>query len=445
MAGIILVSQLTRPRPFVFGRLWKDAATLAAGSLSSAALGLAVVGITARHLGPSQFGKLALITAGYLLASRLFVVQTGPAIISFGARTREQLNPAFLACLLAWCLRLELGTATLAAIVLAITLGMVNVLLPNAYGTLLLAAAVTLVPLAINVSSYAGGVLRLSGTFQPVAMQGVIANAVKLTGCLVVYCLVLEPTVLSYAVVWSFGDCCGLLFLAASSRAAYVKLVGCSDGVVRKPTEIFPGLSAFVATGVGHNAIKSLVREGDVIAVGILAGSAAAGSYRLIKQIGSAVGRFVDPLQQAMYPLLAQQAAKGDLQGIRLSLIRVALITSIAFVAVLACFMLVGGQLLHLVLGAGYDTVFPGAMIYLFGTAIAMISVGLHPAALSLGLPLESLLVLGISSVVYAVVLLLLVPIFGVNGAALAYVAFYMVWAFQLTLRIRSRLVPLHG
>jgi O-antigen/teichoic acid export membrane protein len=107
---------------------------------------------------------------------------------------------------------------------------------------------------------------------------------------------------------------------------------------------------------------------------------------------------------------------------------------------VLVGFYIVGESVIELVLGPGFAAVFSGSLVYLVGTAIAMITVGLHPAALALALPLESFFVLAVSAVVYGGALVVLVPALGVDGAAWAYVIFYSSWAVQLLIRIGRKL-----
>ncbi|MGH6915911.1 MAG: lipopolysaccharide biosynthesis protein, partial [Geminicoccales bacterium] len=74
----------------IIRRLLKNLTYLFSGNLAASVLSLAALALTARALGPAQFGILVLIEAYIRLIDRLVRIEPWQALIKYGAEALEQ-------------------------------------------------------------------------------------------------------------------------------------------------------------------------------------------------------------------------------------------------------------------------------------------------------------------------------------------------------------------
>lgn len=96
---------------------------------------------------------------------------------------------------------------------------------------------------------------------------------------------------------------------------------------------------------------------------------------------------------------------------------------------IIGTFFLFGEHVIELVLGSEYLLAYYPALVYLIGTFIAIVTFGFHPALLAVGKASLSFYILVFCTIIYLSVLFPLVALFGLIGAALAYVLFYIFWS----------------
>jgi O-antigen/teichoic acid export membrane protein len=102
-------------------------------------------------------------------------------------------------------------------------------------------------------------------------------------------------------------------------------------------------------------------------------------------------------------------------------------------------FTLVGERLILLSVGAAYTASYPIAVWYMLAVVIAIGTFSFTPSILAMGLPRLSLKILVVATVAYLVALGPLVATWGIVGAPVAYVFFYLVWATLTTGFLLSR------
>ena len=75
-----------------FRLLFKNAGTLLSGNMIAWILGLITFAITARILGPTQFGIFVLITTYVTIVDKILNFQSWQALIKYGAEVLEKKN-----------------------------------------------------------------------------------------------------------------------------------------------------------------------------------------------------------------------------------------------------------------------------------------------------------------------------------------------------------------
>ncbi|MBU09662.1 MAG: hypothetical protein CME13_17045 [Gemmatimonadetes bacterium] len=198
-----------------------------------------------------------------------------------------------------------------------------------------------------------------------------------------------------------------------------------------------PGLLRFFVSTNWRTTVRNASKEVDSLIVGGILGSASAGLYKIVKQVASVLSRAADPLYQAVYPELAKLWSAGDRAGFRRLLGRSTLMGLGAGIGFLALFALVGRWVLVTLLGGDCGAAYEPTLIYLSAVAVQATTFAFHSAALAMDKPADSLVVLLGVTLVYFALLVPLLQMAALEGAAAAYFIFYVLWAIIIGLRLR--------
>lgn len=419
-------------RDRLFVRLVKNSSTLMGGNAIAGLLGLASLAMTARALGADAFGVLVLITTYVLVVDNLVNFQSWQAVIRYGAGLLHDAGQDDFQSVIKLGLVLDASTAAAATVLAAMGAWVVG----NARGwdpDVVALASLYSLTLVFHVAGTPTAVLRLFDRFDLLVYNQVLTAVVKVAGVAVAYAA--GGGIWMFVSVWAAVEVIGnvsRIVLAAQelSRRKYTGVLQASLANLRGR---FNGLWRFVWTTNVHASVKLALREADILLIGALLGAPAAGTYKIVKALGSRVSKLATPLQQAIYPDLARLAASGsyeDLLGlVRRPMLAVAMVGVVAVCAV----GIFGDVLIGTVFGEAYEAATVPMVIYLVGVLVSMITFPFHPTLLALGRAGTSLAILSVSSTVYLVVLCYGAGRFGLAGAAASYVAFYLIWSILMT------------
>src|SRR3989338_3780280 len=184
-------------------RLLKNAGILLAGNSIAYFLGFVSYLLTARSLGPQQFGVLITIQAYVLVIDRLVNFQSWQAIIKFGAEDLESGNINSLKSLIKFGFLLDFSTAILGtAIALAGYMFLTHVQhwdvqiapIGRAYCFLILA----------NLSGTPTAILRLFNKFKVYIIPQVVTQSLRFICIIAAYCS--HSPFVTYFYIWLFWD-----------------------------------------------------------------------------------------------------------------------------------------------------------------------------------------------------------------------------------------------
>ncbi|MGH8178071.1 MAG: lipopolysaccharide biosynthesis protein [Steroidobacter sp.] len=414
-------------------RILRNAGMVLLGNGAAAAFTMIALLLSARALGAGDFGRLSMIAAYVAVADGLLNFQSWQALIRYGSEAKSRNDKGAAELLLGYGLRLDLTHALAGAMI--------------ACGGALAAArwfrwdAATLAlvftysaAILFRITGTPTAILRLYDRFKLVAIHSGVQALVRLVFVAIAFAN--STGLVGFVAAWAIADVVGnvmLWFFARETlRAERLRVANpfkSGDVLAR-----FPGLRGFVWTTNLHSAIKLAIKEGDVLVVGALASTPAAGFYRLAKQIAGAAGKAVAPLYQTIYPELAAAVVAREATRFRQMLYRPGLLAAAGFLALLIVFVLAGRPLIGLLLGESFTEVYWTACVYLVGTTLSVGSFALHPALLALGAPAKSLSVLAGSVACYSGALIYGASVGGSVGAAAAFVLFYVVWTTLMSL-----------
>jgi O-antigen/teichoic acid export membrane protein len=424
----------------VFRRLFLNTGKLLTGKSIAVVLGLLATILTARSLGPETFGILALLLVYEQTFGKLATFNAWQAIIKFGSDGLEAQNWPGLLRLVKFGASLDLASALVGtAAAIALSGPVVNLLGWDPAIRPLLALYSVLILFSFNGTPI--GVLRLFDRFDLLAYTAVVTAAARLLG--VLWAVVTERSLFTFVVIYLASGVAGQLYQVAATLGV-LRANGLSGFYSVRLAGVrgeFPGIVDYVWTTNIHSTIRMLSREADELIIALLTSPSMLGLYNVAKRFGRVLAQLADPLYQSIYPELARLWAAADLRGFFSLISRSTVIVAGAAVAGWVVFVLIGEYVILWTVGSAYQDSYVIAVWYMFAMVIAIGTFSFTPSILAMGLPRLSLKILTVSTVAYLVALWPLVVTWGIVGAPMAYILFYLVWATLSVITIRARIV----
>lgn len=412
-------------------RLFKNAAMLFSGSMVASGLGLVSLALTARALGAEQLGVLVLITTYVLIMDRLVNFQSWQAIIKFGADALEENRTDDFKALVRFGFLLDIGTAIGGAALAACVAWFVGQWQGWDREVVLMAALYSLTIL-FHVSGTPTGVLRLFDRFQLVAYQNVIAASIKLVGVSAAFWF--DAGLWTFLVLWAFTDIVGnaVLVVFAIRELRVRSLLPSLRRRGHEVSALFHGIWGFALSSNANAALRSAIRETDILVIGALLGPAGAGLFRIVKSFASVLGKIADPLYASAYPEMARLVSSGRLQEFRSYSLRASALSGAAGIALFTGVFACSYPALRHAFGPEYTAAYWPMVVYMLAYVVWLFFYPLSGAVLAFGKPTASLVILLISSAFYYPLLVALTKSNGLLGASMACVIFYVAWAAMM-------------
>lgn len=418
-----------------FRKLWKNAGILLTGNVATAGLDLVSLALTGRALGPSQFGMLVLIHTYVVVVDTIINFQSWQAVIKYGADAQAKGGQLQFKSLIKFCTCLDAFSAVFGTLV---ALGGVYWMAEWQQWedeTSKMALAYCMVIL-FTLSSTPTAVLRLFDKFHWYAWQRVAIAALKL--CAIAIAFLLGEGLWTFLLIWMAMLVLG--HLAILVLGWLTLRMENYDGVLRAPlrgvTGQNPGIWQFVASTNLSSSIRLGAQEVDVLIVGGVLDSAAAGIYKVAKQFGSIPTRFGDPLQQSIYPSMAKLWAEDKIDQFRNYIFRISAISGAGGIALWFVFLICGDWILKITVGSEFGEAYKLLVVYMIGYVLYLFGITFRPAILSMLHPERILYIYILAHVVYFGVLFILLERIGVLGAAVAQTVFHGCWFILMLLSI---------
>lgn len=398
------------------------------GDIVASLLGLVAVALTARALGPETFGLLVLLQTYINIVNALVNTQSDYAVIKFGADALEEDGRSTFERLLKLGLAVDFGTAVLGTALAIAAAGVIGQWLEWSPLTVQLARLYA-IAILVDLTGVSQGVLRLFDAFGALAWTPVAATVVRVVAVGAAY--VLDQGLVVFVLIWLASEVVRRLFLlGAAYRELLRRGITARDilrSSARRVFEETEGLFSFMVSTNLHGSLRLAARELDIMLVGGILDSSAAGLFKVAKKFGDVLNKVSAPLSQALYPELARLWTRERVNGFRRLLRRSSLVAgSLATLAWLGYFLL-GRTLLRLTVGPEYLEAYAVLVWYALAVLLSTFSCGLRPALLSIGRSTLSFYIVLTGTVVYLGTMVPLLPAVGVVGAGMAYVLYYLV------------------
>lgn len=416
----------------IFRRLFLNAGKLLSANMVSAVLGFILTVLTARALGPENYGVLALVLAYEQTIGRLVSFNAWQAIIKFGSERLQADDRAGLQQLIKFGFALDICSGIIGVILAVALSGLVINVLGWAESIQNLLIVYSLLIL-FSLGGTPTGVLRLFDRFDLLSYSSVIAALIKLAG--VSWCLLTAQDLFGFVLVYLLTGIAAQLYLVSAFLWA-IKMNGLilfPFASIRGFRHKFPGLVDYVWTTNLNSSVRMLSRQVDEILIAVLTTPAALGLYKIAKQFSQVLVMATDPLYQSVYPELSRLWAAHNAVKFRALIRRSTLFVSGFALTGWLLFVVFGQQIILMTVGDAYHDSYWLAVWYMLAMVIAIVTFSFQPTMLAIGLPKESFKIQVTSTIIY---LLLLVPLvgwwFGIVGAAIGYIIYYIIWSLLM-------------
>jgi O-antigen/teichoic acid export membrane protein len=341
--------------------------------------------VTARWLGPSGFGKAALIIGFSSLVFTLLDPRAEEAVVKYlGERVARSDVPGALAVpVVAYAADLIIGLVSFLLLAASAPWAGEHVLRDDhLIGLLILFAAASAIGGLATTSRAVLTTFRRFGTVA--AVQS--ASAVFRTGLIVV--LVANGWGVSGVI---YGTAAALFVETMVLQVLTAQQIRSSLGLswwAGRPASLganFRGMLRFMVYTDLISFVAIFVKEADVVVLGLVRGSAEAGLYRLARSLAQPMISVVRPLQAVVYPRATHMVGLNRFETMRTAARRYTVLVGLPVAAFSLLFVPFLPIILPIVVGDEYRPAVPSAQIILIGTACVIPFFWVRPMLLALG------------------------------------------------------------
>ena len=316
-----------------------------------AVLSLFYLAIATRALGVEGFGRFALITGASQTLATLVAFQTWQVIIQYGVGPLAAGDRGALGRLFRGSLILDLAGALLGGVLAWAILTIWGEALGIA-PTLKRATLIFSIVQLLTVRSTPLGILRLRDRFALSALADSVTPVARFIGAIAVW--LIHPTVQGFLVAWALAE---VLTAAAYwimvARSGDLDLMLKSRGARLLPAE-HPGIIRFALSTNASATLGLSSKQLPLLLVGAIAGTAAAGVFRIASQIAQGLAKLSQLISRAAFPEVVRTLRDAPPEALSRLIRQLFLASAIAAVAIMLLVMVAGKPVLSIVGGRDF-------------------------------------------------------------------------------------------
>jgi O-antigen/teichoic acid export membrane protein len=390
-------------------------------------------GLMAHALPVEQFGLIILLHTYVKVVKGFFNFRTFEAIVKYGVPLQDSGNEPKLKSLLRTTISIDFASTFLAVLIGVATVPLAARLLHWDQQMTQWALFYTLIIITTGVNS-SNGILRLYDRFDALSVQYTIQPTVRLL--LVTLAWFLDGSMFMFLLAWGFGYCAGNIYMFIRGQLELKTHLATPFLQGFHLREIFDrdrDFWRFIGVVYWQTNLDLIPKQLSTLLAGNLLGPAAAGLFRLAREVQSILNRPAEMLRNVLFPDLTR-AWKADEGGFRKLSFRTSLIAGSAGLLVVVFAWFAGEWLLALI-GEDYVPAAPLVVLLLLAAAFDFASAPLRASAYAMGNASTLLRIHILGTVVYIVLFYLMTRLTGLIGPGLASVL-TSVMTFVLTARL---------
>lgn len=413
---------MMRQRRFV-----SHSALLLSGEIVAAALNVATLALLARSLSPESFGQLVVVMAYALTFDLLLNFQSWRTMIRYGSPALVESRTNDFMQIAKFCFLLDvvsaIGATALAVAVAFFALPFFDAPEPTI-------VAFYCLTILFNIGGHSIGVLRsldhfaflslhkgLSALMRFATVVGLVAFG-KMSLFSALAGLVLAEVAGKVLIVAR-----GLFALRAQGAGRFLLVP--LRGIRAKHRDIV----SFSTYSNLNDSVLKVAQQVDVLIVSQLLGASTAGSFRIIKSLGSIFSMVGESIGQVIYPEMARRSADGR-ESVNSLFCR--LIPGLLAVAVViyVAYLIAGRALITHLFGESYALVYGPSLLYMLGAAIGIATLPITPLFLVRGRQRELFVAYLCAGIAYLVAIIGGAGAGELYGVSTALVALYATYLF---------------
>ncbi len=428
----------------IFRRIFKNAGLMLTGRVTTGLLSLGTLSLAAQGLGVEQFGILILIQTYVLVITALTTFQSWQAVIKYGADCLEGDDTASLQGLVKFTTLLDVAGVVFGSFVGYFAAPYIGPYVGWSDEVISYAQPFSFLVLFTMVATPTG-LLRLYDRFDLLAVHTVVTPAVRFIG--VGIAAFLSAPFWAYLLAYFIGGVAGGLYLLFLGWREF-----CRDGrhkgldfSLRGLTKPHGGIWKFSIFSNLHASLQVVTQHMSTFLVGIVAGPAPAGLFKVGRDVATALTKPAELLNQSIYPEFARLGSRGSWDQFTYLILRGGALAAGAGTALLALAFLFGDPFLVFFFGAPFADAYLALVLLVASAVITISGFPMEPAIYAMGRPSIPLRIDVISIlVIFIPLLVVLTRLFGPTGAATATLvsaAFtFMAMAVLTTSQLRQRI-----
>lgn len=418
-------------------RLFKNSSILLSGNIVVIPVNLMSIFLITNSLGAKNFGILTLVISYVSLVDKLVNFQSAQTVIKFGSDAISKKDYSYFKAVVKLCFLLDILTALIGYFLSIFIAFSIRYYLGWSNEIVWLIVIYSFTTL-VNISGPPAGILRLFDRYKLLTFYSVFFSIIKLIIIFTLHIYSFDMLVILIGITIAESLKRIVLIYLSFREMAYANCSGFMSCNMSIAIREFKDIRKFLVATNLHSSIKLSLSELDIFLVGIFLSPTSSGFYKIVKLIGSNLSQITAPLYNAIYPDLATAVSVKNSKKFYDLVLKPIPIVGIVVLFSNTIFNMFGKNLIELTIGKEFISVFYPSSVYLIGVSIAMCTFSLHPALLALGVPSKSLKILLFSSSIYIFLLCLLVKLFGLIGASISYVVFYVIWSVYQALEIHK-------
>lgn len=404
----------------IFRRVFKNAGFLLSGKTATGILGLAYLSLAAHGLGVTEFGILVLVQTYVQVITGLTTFHSWQAVIRYGAISAEQDDTPAFQKLISFTTALDVAGVILGATIAWFAAPLVGPYVGWSPEVISYAQPYSLLIL-FTIIATPTGLLRLYDRFDILAWQVMITPALRLVG--VAIAVVMDAALWAYLLAWFVAGVIGglsLIVLGWREGVAQGRLTGMRWSLTGV-TKTHEGLWSFCLASNFHSSLQMVTGHMSTFLVGLVATPAAAGLFKVAREVATALTKPAELLTQSIYPEFARLGSTGEWSSFGSLIRRAATLAGSAGLAILVIMALVGEPFLALFFGADFAAAYLTLILLVAAASITIAGFSFDPALYAMGRPGVPLRVNAVVVVfVYVPLLIVLTQTYGPLGAGLA-------------------------
>lgn len=407
----------------VFRRIFKNAGLMLTGRATNGLLGLATLSLSARGLGLEQFGVFVLLQTYVQVIMALATFQSWQAVIRYGAICIENKDASAFQALVKFTTLLDI-----AGVVVGAAIGYVAAPLIGPYvgwnNEVIGYAQPFSLAILFTILATPTGLLRLYDRFDLLAVQAVATPMVRLIG--IGLAVFFEAPFWVYLSAWFVANVIGGAVLTCigwreAHRHGWLKGMNLS---LRGLTVPHGGIWRFSIFSNLHASLQIITGQMSTFLVGMVAGPAAAGLFKIGRDLATAISRPADLLNQSIYPEFARMGSRGDWRDFKKLIVRGGAVAGSGAAVMLVLSVMAGPLFISTFFGPAFGEAYWPLVLLVATAGMMLCGFPMEPALYAMGRPSIPLRIeTGVILAIYLPTLVVLTRIHGPLGAAIASLA----------------------